>query len=175
MILNNNLKQVNARSQSFQMTPHSVRKQYLGVEQDASQELVSNPQIVYVYCSPHIKVVVSFLWKFILFAYIVAIPVFVYILHKENDNNNQKLHEIAMEYDAHIRPSKIIENHTRVRRGMPSLPSIKKAQEMFKKEYLTPTKQIEENTQERINDFKVILKRYEKRYEFTTRVFFSLK
>ena len=70
-----------------------IRVDYSTVQQT---NVTENPEgIIYVYCSPKFKNTCAKLWNFVLLLYFVSMPIGVFLLHKETENNFDKL--VALE------------------------------------------------------------------------------
>ena len=88
-----------------QQKPRELKVEYSAVSQKAivkSTETVSDTQVIYVYCSPRLKHTLIFIFRFLLIAYCVTVPIFVFILHQKSNENISKINEFEAAFKRHL-------------------------------------------------------------------------
>ena len=88
-----------------QHKPRELKVEYSAVSQKAtvqSTETVSDTQVIYVYCSPRLKHTLIFIFRFLLIAYCVTVPIFVFILHQKSNENIAKINDFEAAFKRHV-------------------------------------------------------------------------
>ena len=144
-----------------QAHPRELKVEYSSVSQKAtvkSTETISDTQVIYVYCSPRLKHTLIFIFRFLLIAYCVAVPIFVFILHQKSNDNIAKIDEFETAFKRHVHlTSKGSENDAetdaRRKRRDASL-----AQKSFEKSYRQGTD--DENLEKKLKEFNETVQKY---------------
>ncbi|XP_065648411.1 uncharacterized protein LOC101240655 isoform X2 [Hydra vulgaris] len=137
---------------------------YAAVSENAVQE-TSSAQIIYVYCSPRMKHTLSLLWKLILLSYVVAVPLFIYFLQKDCEENTAILFRLENNYANYIKYTEK-DSSKRVRREIASNNSLEIGLKIFKETYNTkPINDVEKSISNQISTFQKKLEVYATRME----------
>jgi len=95
-----------AKHQHNNKTPRELKVEYSTISQKAtvkSTDTLNDGQVIYVYCSPRLKHTLIFICRFVLIAYCVAVPVFVYLLHQKSNTNIAKIEEFEAAFSRHLK------------------------------------------------------------------------
>ena len=145
------------------LSPRELHVHYATVSENAVQE-TSSAQIIYVYCSPRLKHTLGLLWKLILLTYVVTIPLFIYFLQKESEENTGKLTRLEAHYAKHLKHSEE-ESAKRVRRDLASNSSLEISLKTFTETYKTkPIQDVEKIINEQVMGFHKKLEVYATKY-----------
>ena len=135
-----------------QHKPRELKVEYSAVSQKAivkSTETVSDTQVIYVYCSPRLKHTLIFIFRFLLIAYCVTVPIFVFILHQKSNENISKINEFEAAFKRHVHLTTSKESDSKTGsggniEGSRKRRDVERAQMFFNKSYKQNTTNDEE-------------------------------
>lgn len=146
-----------------QHKPRELKVEYSAVSQKAivkSTETVSDTQVIYVYCSPRLKHTLIFIFRFLLIAYCVTVPIFVFILHQKSNENISKINEFeaAFKRHVHLTTSKESDPGTDAE-GSRKRRDLARAQMLFNKSY-KQNKTDDKDLERKMKEFNSTIQKY---------------
>lgn len=159
-----NTQSTTLNSQNISRRQHKLSD---GIRQRSIRSIIasdsSNSKIIYVYCSPKLKNALTFLLRFIVVAYCITVPLFVYLLHKESSGSIEKLNNLEKRFLVNLdKRTQGGESQRKKRRSYLSSGgnnSLKIGQLYFSKNYQTIPK-LKKNVKKEIDDLNKTIEKY---------------